>query len=137
MNIIIKEYEPIDMAQVLALYNSARWTNYTDHPSMLESAIKNSLKTLAAYAGDKLVGLIRAVGDGHSIIYIQDIIVLPEHQNQGIGRSLVKEIDLLYPHVYQKVLLTDNEPRSIRFYERCGFSLSSDFRCVAFVKFST
>ncbi len=135
MNITIKEYEFIDMEQILVLYNSVHWTNYTDHPSMLEFAIKHSLKTLAAYIEDEIIGIIRVVGDGHSVIYIQDIIVLPQYQRQGIGRLLIKEIDLLYPHVYQKVLLTDDQPHSICFYESCGFSLSSNFRCVAFVKF--
>ena len=137
MNIVIKDYGDFEMKQILQLYNSVGWVNYTNNPSMLESAITHSLRILAALIEDRLVGLIRVVGDGYSVIYIQDIIVLPEFQRNGIGKLLVQKIDALYPHVYQKVLLTDNQPRSIRFYEGCGFSLSDDFQCVAFVKFSS
>jgi len=135
VNIIIRDYSNFQMEEILQLYNSVSWSNYTNNPTMLEAAITHSLRVLAAFIEDRLIGLIRVVGDGYSIIYIQDIIVLPEFQRNGIGKLLIQEIDTLYPHVYQKVLLTDNQPRSIRFYEGCGFSLSDDFQCVAFVKF--
>ena len=134
-NLTIKEYIDINMNQIMELYKSAQWTNYTNNPHMLESALKHSLKILGAFAGNKLVGLIRVVGDGYSIIYIQDIIVLPEYQGQGIGKRLIFEIDELYAHVYQKVLLTDNKPKTKAFYESCGFSSSDKFNCMAFVKF--
>ena len=137
MNIVIKDYDNFKMEQILQLYNSVGWTNYTKNPSMLEAAIKHSLKTLAAFVEDRLVGLIRVVGDGYSVIYIQDIIVSPEYQRNGLGKMLICELDTLYPNVYQKVLLTDNQPLSIHFYKRCGFALSNDFHCVAFVKFSS
>jgi len=137
MNIVIRDYDNFKMEQILQLYNSVGWTNYTNNPSMFEAAIKHSLKILAAFVEDRLVGLIRVVGDGYSVIYIQDIIVSPEHQRNGIGKMLVCELDTLYPDVYQKVLLTDNLPHSIQFYKRCGFVLSDDFHCVAFLKFSS
>jgi len=98
-NITIKEYAHINIEQLLELYSSVQWTNYTNRPAMLESAIRHSLKMLAAYADDKLVGIIRSVGDGHSILYIQDIIVLPEFQRRGIGRLLVHHIEMMYPDV--------------------------------------
>jgi len=124
------------MDEVLNLYKSVGWTNYTEKPDMLQSAIRHSIKVLGAYDGDKLIGFLRAVGDGHSILYIQDIIVLPDYQRRGIGKALVKAIDDQYSHVYQKVCLTDDSPESVHFYKNCGFSLSSDFKCVAFVKFT-
>ena len=136
MNIVIQAYDNFNMEQILQLYNSVGWTNYTNNPSMLEAAIKHSFKTLAAFDGDRLVGLIRAVGDGYSVMYIQDIIVSPAYQRKGIGKMLIRELDTLYPHVYQKVLLTDNQPHAIHFYQRCGFALSDNVHCVAFVKFS-
>lgn len=136
MNIVIREYIDFDMKQILELYDSVGWGNYTNNPPMLESAIQHSLKVVAAFIDEKLVGILRAVGDGYSIIYIQDIIVLPQYQRKGLGKSLVEKIDDLYPQVYQKLLLTDNRPTSIKFYENCGFSLSDEFQCVAFVKFS-
>lgn len=50
---------------------------------MLEKAYKNSLCVLGAYKDDKLVGIIRAVGDGVTIVFIQDIVILPvTHRNK-------------------------------------------------------
>jgi len=135
-SIEIREYTDMDMKAILSLYNSVGWLNYTNNPSMLEAACRNSLKILAAWNDDKLIGIIRAVGDGVSIVYIQDIIVLPEYQRRGVGGRLVNEIDMLFPNVYQKVLLTDNQTNSLGFYQRCGFSLSDNYKCVAFVKFT-
>lgn len=134
-NILIKEYTNIQMEQIIELYDSVHWTNYTHNIPMLEAAIRHSLLIFGAYSGDKLIGIIRVVGDGFSIVYIQDIIVVPEYQRQGIGKMLVSKVDKLYPDVYQKVLLADNQLHSIRFYESCGFSMSNHFNCLAFLKF--
>lgn len=37
------------MEDLLALYSSVGWTNYTNNPSMLEEAVKASLWQLAVY----------------------------------------------------------------------------------------
>lgn len=79
MQYTVKEYSVYNEEEILNLYDSVGWTNYTSNPSMLTNAYKHSLKILGAYDADKLVGIIRAVGDGYSIVYIQDIIVLPEY----------------------------------------------------------
>jgi ribosomal protein S18 acetylase RimI-like enzyme len=64
---------------------------------------ENLLTLLGAYGENDLVGIIRVVGDGHSIVYIQDIIVRPNHQRNGIGSILLlKKVLSMYSHVYQK-----------------------------------
>lgn len=84
------------------------WTGYSSHPEMLEKALEHSLLVLAAVDGDRLVGLLRAVGDGYSIIFIQDILVLPAYQRQEIGRNLLEQAISHFPDIYQLHLLTDN-----------------------------
>ena len=37
------------MTDLVALYSSVGWTNYTDNPTMLEEAVKASLWQLALY----------------------------------------------------------------------------------------
>ena len=56
------------MADLVALYSSVGWTNYTKNPSMLAEAVKASLWQLAVYDEKELVAYIRLVGDGHSVI---------------------------------------------------------------------
>lgn len=82
-----------------------------------------------------LVGLIRVVGDGYSIVYIQDILVLQEYQNNGIGKKLIEIVLNKYKDVRQKVLLTDNKDKTILFYKKVGFLKAEEFGCIAFAKF--
>lgn len=134
MEILIKEYIEYNEEEILHLYQSVGWINYVNNPKMLRNAYANSLKILGAYESEKLVGIIRTVGYGSSIVYIQDIVVLPEYQRQGIGRTLLKEILERYQNVYQKILFTDNTERTIRFYKSVGFEMDTDIECRAFMK---
>ena len=63
----------LDFAAVLDLYASVGWSNYTNRPQQLEQAFHQSLSVMAAYDEDKLVALIRVVGDGLTIVFIQDL----------------------------------------------------------------
>lgn len=99
---------------------------------MLEKALKHSLFVLAAFDGDRLVGLLRAVGDGHSIVFIQDILVLPTYQRQGIGRHLLEQAVTHFPGIYQLHLLTDNTEKTRSFYEAIGFTAVDSLDCVAY-----
>ncbi len=66
--ITYKQNPQLDFQAVLEIYDSVGWTNYTDWPTMLQKALEHSLLVLAAVDGDRLVGLLRAVGDGYSIV---------------------------------------------------------------------
>lgn len=57
-----------------------------------EKALQNSIYTVCAYDGDQPVGMGRVVGDGAVIVYIQDLVVHPEHQGQGVGRKIMEQI---------------------------------------------
>lgn len=50
------EYKTYNEAEIMALYSSVGWSNYTNNPAMLRKAYKNSLYVLAAYADGKLGG---------------------------------------------------------------------------------
>lgn len=120
--------------QLLALYDSVGWSAYTCEPDRLERAVAASLSVFTAWDGSHLVGLLRAVGDGETILYIQDLLVAPAWQRQGIGRRLMETCLETYPHVRQKVLLTDNTEGNLAFYRACGFVPSGDYDCTAFLR---
>ena len=132
--LIFKEYNAYKETEILGLYASVGWSNYTREPDMLRRAFSNSLYALAAFDNDKLVGLIRAVGDGASIIFIQDLLILPEYQRRGIGSRLLQILMEKYKKVYQLQLLTDDSKKNIAFYEAVGLKKSSDFNCCAFMR---
>lgn len=64
----IREYSIYDETEILRLYQSVGWTAYTDHPEVLRKGFENSMLILAAYEGDQLCGVIRTVGDGHTVV---------------------------------------------------------------------
>ena len=130
----IREYRTYNEAEILTLYESVGWTSYTDNPKVLQKGFESSMLTLAAYEGDQLLGIIRAVGDGHTIVFVQDILVFPEHQRKGIGTALLKALLDGYSHVRQIELATDNTPKTIAFYKSMGFQEMSEIDCCGFMK---
>lgn len=130
----IKDYETYDEREILNLYQSVGWTTYTDIPTMLKAAFEGSILKLAAYEHGQLVGILRAVGDGCSILYIQDLLVKPEYQRKGVGKMLLKTAQERYPSIYQTVLLTESMPQFTAFYRACGFTAAQSMNCTAFVR---
>lgn len=55
-------------------------------------ALNNSLVSICALANNEVIGIGRVVGDGALYFCIQDVIVSPKYQNQGIDRMIVNKI---------------------------------------------
>jgi len=134
MAVIFKEHKQIPREQLKALYEDAEWYAYTKDMDQLEQALSCSLYVLSAWEKDKLVGLIRVVGDGLTIVYIQDILVLASQQNNGIASDLMHQTLHKFSGVRQKVLLTEEAPNVRHFYEKNGFRSCDVGTLVAFAK---
>ncbi|MGM9669921.1 MAG: GNAT family N-acetyltransferase [Faecousia sp.] len=130
----IREYKTYHEAEILPLYESVGWTAYTDHPDALRKGFENSMLVLAAYEDGQLMGIIRAVGDGHTIVFVQDILVFPAHQRKGVGTALLQAVLDRYSHVRQIELATDNTEKTIAFYKSMGFRELSEIGCRGFMK---
>ena len=131
--ITIRKQEIVKLEDVLHLYQAVGWTNYTNQPQMLKQALSQSLVIYLALDGDAVVGLIRLVGDGFSSVFVQDLIVLPSYQRQGIGRSLMKEALEDYKDAYQVQLVTDQTERTLGFYRSMGFEILSTYNCIGMI----
>lgn len=124
----------VTLEDVLPLYEAVGWNNYTTKPEMLEVAYKNSLHIIGAFNDDeKLIGVLRGVGDGASILFIQDILVYPEYQHQGIGTKLLQQTLEKHKNVYQIQLATDDSTKTVSFYESNGFTNLTSLNCVSFI----
>lgn len=130
----IKEYTNYNEDEILSLYTSVGWAAYTSDPVALREGYRNSLLILAAYENEELLGLIRVVGDGATIVFIQDILVYPEHQRKGVGSALLAAVLDRYAHVRQVELATDNTPKTVAFYRSMGFREFSEIGCTGFMK---
>ena len=131
--IIIRKQEIVKLEDVFYLYQAVGWTNYTNQPQMLEQALSHSLAIYLALDGDAVVGLIRLVGDGFSLVFVQDLIVLPSYQRQGIGSSLMKETLEDFKEAYQVQLATEQTEKNVGFYRSMGFETLSTYDCTGMI----
>ena len=131
--ITIKKQEIVKLEDVFYLYQAVGWTNYTNQPQILEQALSHSLAIYLALDGDTVVGLIRLVGDGFSSVFVQDLIVLPSYQRQGIGSNLMKEALIDYKDAYQIQLVTDQTEKNLGFYRSLGFETLSTYDCTGMI----
>ena len=129
----ITKESSVSIDDVLHLYQAVGWTNYTYQPQMLEQALSHSLATYHARDGEEIVGLVRLVGDGFSSVFVQDLIVLPSYQRQGIGSDLMKEALGDFKDTYQVQLVTEQTEKTLRFYRSLGFETLSTYDCTGMI----
>lgn len=105
-------------------------TGFMNRPlEQVEKALANDLFDVSVLHGGKVIGMGRLVGDGAMYWYLQEIIVLPEYQGQGIGKLIVNRLlehikESAVPGTAVEIGLTavkGKEP----FYEKFGFSCGS------------
>ena len=131
--ITIRKQEIVKLEDVLHLYQAVGWINYTHQPEMLEQALSHSLVIYVALDGDAVVGLIRLVGDGFSSVFVQDLIVLPTYQRQGIGSALMKQALGDFKGAYQVQLVTEQTEKNVGFYRSIGFETLSTYDCTGMI----
>ena len=131
--ISVRKQDVVKLEDVLHLYQAVGWTNYTNQPQMLEQALSHSLVIYVALDGDAVVGLIRLVGDGFSSVFVQDLIVLPTYQRQGIGSALMKQALGDFKGAYQVQLVTEQTEKNVRFYRSIGFETLSTYDCIGMI----
>ena len=123
-----------DLHALKALYQDVGWHVYLKNMKQFETMFKRSQLVLGAEVDAKLVGLVRVVGDGVHIAYIQDLLVMTTYQRQGIGRALLEAALRAVDHIRQKVLITDlNDQRAHRFYEAVGLKNATEAGISCFV----
>ncbi len=130
----IREYLNYNETEILRLYAAVGWTAYTQDAESLRRGYEHSLLVLGAYEGEELLGIIRAVGDGATIVFVQDILVYPEQQRKGIGSALLQAVLDRYAGVRQIELVTDNTEKTVAFYKSMGFRELSELECRGFMK---
>lgn len=130
----IKEYTKFRSDEILPLYTQVGWTAYTENMPALERGYKSSLLVLAAYENSELLGIVRAVGDGATVVWVQDLLVYPEKQRQGVGTALLRAVLDRFSDVRQIHLATDNTPKNVAFYRSLGFLEFSEIGCCGFMR---
>jgi ribosomal protein S18 acetylase RimI-like enzyme len=117
---------PVD--QLRQLFYSVGWMQSLTEESderlkgFIQPWIHSSL-VVSAWYSDRLVGAVRVLSDTifRSVIY--DLLVLPELQNKGIGKELIKRCIEHFPNS-EWLVYTTKEISG--YYEKIGFTDSND-----------
>lgn len=130
-----KEFNSELLDEVKEIYASESWSAYLKDDEKLARAFHNSLYTLGAFEGEKLIGFVRCVGDGEHILLVQDLIVHPEHQRRKIGTTLFKMVWDKYAEVRMFQVNTDMEDeRDNRFYQSFGMKKFNEGQMVSYFR---
>ncbi|MFW0111232.1 GNAT family N-acetyltransferase [Rothia sp. CCM 9417] len=121
------------------LYSSVGWSAYTEKPENLVAMCRGShyLACARDFSG-RLIGLVRTVGDGVTITYIQDLLVHPDAQGQGVGSSLLDAALEAVGGVRQVYISTDaheGNKHVIDLYLSRGFRPVGDYNCLTLASF--
>lgn len=102
------------------------WPEAEDHPEQVRSLIDGSLFFMIAREGDDIVGMGRAIGDGVSDAYIQDIAVTAKRRGEGIATHIVKALvgTLKKRGIDWIGLIAKGGASGV--YTRCGFRAMED-----------
>lgn len=107
---------------------------FTPPTRRLAAAVRGASWVISAWDGERLVGLARGLSDDVSVFYLQDILVAPDWQGQGIGLAMLTAGLARYAHVRQKVLLTDATPATAGFYQALGYRRADEMGLAAYVR---
>jgi len=88
----VKTFAPAALAEIRRLYLLAGWCEEADDASFLPPLFAGSTVVLSAWSDEHVAGIGRAISDGVSDAYIQDVVVAPEFRRRGIGAALVNGI---------------------------------------------
>ena len=119
------EYDLIETLPSPDDYNRLRlavgWSGYEE--SVIQNALPSTLYCVCAFDGEEMIGMARVIGDAGLVFYVQDVIVLPKYQHQGIGTQLMDAVmKFIRSHAHHNTIIglmaaRDKEP----FYEKYGF----------------
>jgi len=83
-----------DCTAIADLYRAGGWWREDWNEASIQPLISGSFAFVVAVESSTglAVGMGRAIADGVSDAYLQDVVVLPEYRRQGIGRRIVADL---------------------------------------------
>jgi len=114
--------------QQLAFFNEAKiFNDYSIAPltqslESIQEDFKNNLYLKAVSRGN-ILGAVRA-HEKENVCYIGRLFVHPDHQNKGIGKSLMFHIEELFKHCTMYSLFAAKRvSKNLQFYSSLGYNI--------------
>jgi spermidine synthase len=123
----IKIVKEVEVESVIRLYKDAGWWEDDFDPSFIPEMVAGSCVFVVAESDGAIIGMGRALSDGSSDAYIQDVVVLKEYRGHGIGSKIIREIIAALKADGVDWIGLIGEPGTQSFYEKLGFSLMKDY----------
>ena len=102
------------------LYKSVGWAAAVNNVDNLRKGMKKSY-VIAAYEDKKLIGLVRALSDYSTVVYVQDLLVASDYQGRRVGKSLMHHLLNYFGSVGQIIVTAKNDERIGKFFRYLNF----------------
>ena len=110
---------PVSPAAIADLRESVGWNRM--ERDLRAPKLRNAFH-LCAFCGEQLVGYAAVVSNGVTDAYIQDVMVHPAYQHQGIGTQMMERVLARLEELgMYMVSVVYGEAALAPFYERFGF----------------
>lgn len=122
------EARPILVSEYQKLRNTTDWHPIKDE--RVAKALHQDLFSVVVVFDAQVVGMGRVIGDGAIYYYIQDIIIHPNHREQGLGKLIMQRIEAFFSNTienYAFIGLMAAEGTEA-FYTSFGYSKRKDDR---------
>ncbi|MDD2716075.1 MAG: GNAT family N-acetyltransferase [Candidatus Wallbacteria bacterium] len=115
--------------EIFQLYVEENWWKPEERIQMhlIDDVIKKSFCFAGAFCDGKMIGMGRAISDGISDAYIQDVMVTKSFRGRGLGMMIMEcIISHLKSHGVSWIGLIAN-PGTSNFYKGLGFKVMEKF----------
>lgn len=127
------EYRKIDsltpgiLEDIRELYIEAGWLTPESDSTFLAPALLNSAAAVCCLENGRVVGCGRALSDGCSDAYIQDVVVASSARRRGIGGEIIRQLVREVRRSGCDWIALVGEPGTEKFYRELGLEMKKDY----------
>ena len=122
MPLIYATNESIAAEELAVLYRRAGLNRPVDDLERIAAMIHHADLIVTARDGGRLIGAARSITDFRYCCYLSDLAVDPDYQRAGVGRELVRRIQMALGDEVMILLLS--VPAAMEYYPKIGFEKS-------------
>jgi GNAT superfamily N-acetyltransferase len=122
LEVLTHRERPIPAKSVQELYDHVGWRRRGTEEGIAQALVTGP--AVGAWDGERLVGLARALSDGHLSAYVEDVMIHERYRRSGVGDRIMARLLEEVGDVETVILFC--EPSLSKFYEKSGFRKTTD-----------